>query len=112
MAARIDRIHNERVRARIRTSQLVRALQDNVLGRNYINGKAGTVECDKDFLSEQQVRCAIALLAKCLPDLQRSEITGPDGETLNVTVLRFVHEHSDTEQLDSAPLPVARLVGP
>lgn len=99
MAARIDRVHAQRVRQRIRVSQLVRALQDNVLGRT-VRADASTEQGkkDRDFLSDGQIRSAIAILAKALPDLQRTELTGADGQPLNfIATIPTKHGQVGTE---------------
>lgn len=86
MAARHDRKHSELVRTRIKTSQLARALQDNVLGRKRINKETGLEETEADFLSDGQIRCALGMLAKAVPDLARTELTGADGGPLEVNL--------------------------
>ena len=62
MAARLNRMHQDSVRAKIQASQLINALEDHVL--------KGTK------LKQSQVRAALGLLAKCVPDIQRTEHTG------------------------------------
>ena len=75
MAARKKLWHPDIVRQRIQTSQLLNRLNDHVHGK-----------CQ---LSQTQVRAAEILLKKALPDLQSTELTGPGGSELNVTVTRF-----------------------
>lgn len=62
MAARIRKHHQDEVRARIQTSQLVNRLTDHALGK---------VE-----LGATQVRAIEILLKKSIPDLQSVELTG------------------------------------
>lgn len=49
MAARIDRMHSERVRARIKLSQLVTRLENNALGK--IELSAGAIDSAKFLIS-------------------------------------------------------------
>ena len=64
MAARKLRpFHTEEIRAKIQASQLINRLTDHVFGK---------VE-----LSNAQVRSAVALLAKSVPDLSSVTLTGP-----------------------------------
>lgn len=68
MAARIDRVHSERVRARIRLSQLVTRLQNNALGRKGV------------VMSQQQIDSAKFLVGKALgnpPEIK--ELSGLEG---------------------------------
>ena len=62
MAARIRKHHQEEVRARIQTSQLLNRLTDHALGK---------VE-----LSNTQVRAIEILLKKTIPDLSSIEHSG------------------------------------
>jgi hypothetical protein len=62
MAARIRKQHQDEVRARIQTSQLVNRLTDHALG--------------KIELTNTQVRSIEILLKKSIPDLQSVELTG------------------------------------
>jgi hypothetical protein len=51
------------VREKIRASMLINALQNHVLSRRK--------------MESTQVRAALGLLAKCVPDLAHTEISGP-----------------------------------
>lgn len=62
MAARIRKHHQDEVRARIQTSQLINRLTDHALGH---------VE-----LTPTQVRAIEILLKKSIPDLSSVELTG------------------------------------
>lgn len=75
MAARLNPRHQGMVREKIRASQLINILHDHVLG--------------KRGLSATQLKAADILLRKCVPDLQRTELTGQDGGPLQVNVSRF-----------------------
>lgn len=75
MAARLNRRHQDMVRDKIKTSQLINRLQDYVLG----NKNQGVVV----ELSASQVTAALGLLKKCVPDLSSAEYTGPPDEDGN-----------------------------
>lgn len=70
MPARKNLLHSERVRERIRDSQLVNRLLDFVDGKIVLDGA--------------QVTAALGLLRKAIPDLQAIEHT---GEVKTVTVV-------------------------
>jgi len=65
MAARLNRMHQESVREKIKVSQLINRLANHALGKNK--------------MTNTQVRAAEILLNKSLPNLQSSELTGPNG---------------------------------
>lgn len=75
MAARKTLWTPDVVRARIQTGVLTQRLQDHVLGK---------VE-----LSPTQIRAADILLKKAIPDLQSTELTGPGGSALAVTLKQY-----------------------
>ena len=67
MAARLNRLHSDAVRAKIQASQLINSLTNHVLG-------------EKE-LSATQVRAAEILLKKSIPDLSSIEHSGEiDGK--------------------------------
>lgn len=68
MAARLNPRHQEMVREKIKSSQLVNALENHVL-----KGKK---------MEPSQVTAALGLLKKCVPDLSHTELTGKDGKDL------------------------------
>lgn len=70
MAARIRKHHQDEVRARIQTSQLVNRLTDHALGE---------VE-----LSATQIRAIEILLKKSIPDLSAIEISGDEESPLQL----------------------------
>lgn len=80
MAARIDRIHSERVRQRIRVSQLVTRLQNHALGRNKVE------------MTSTQIDAAKFIVNKAMgnpPELK--ELSGPDGGAIALeATVRFV----------------------
>lgn len=67
MAERMRKTHQDDVRAKIQTSQLVNRLTDHALGN---------VE-----LSQSQVRAIEILIRKTLPDLQAVSLAPADDET-------------------------------
>jgi hypothetical protein len=93
MAARLNPRHQEMVRAKIQASQLINALQEHVL--------------DDRELKDTQIRAAVALLNKCIPDLQRTELTGEGGGPLQIGVVRF--SDLPAEQMGTKALPAPRL---
>lgn len=74
MAARLNRNHQEAIREKIRSSQLVNSLENHVFG--------------KKKLEASQVTAALGLLKKTVPDLSQVSGSGDDGEH----VVRIVHE--------------------
>lgn len=76
MAARTVKInHDERTRAKIRTSQLLNRLNDHVF---------------KDAkVSQTQLKAIEILLRKTLPDLSAMTMTGAEGGPLQVVVQKF-----------------------
>jgi hypothetical protein len=67
MAARLNPRHQTAVREKIRSTQLVKRLENHALGKL------------KTEMTDSQVRASLGLLAKCVPDLQRVELTGEGG---------------------------------
>ena len=78
MAARLNPKHQQFVRDKIRTSQLINRLRDHALGK---------VE-----LTNTQVRAIEVLLKKSLPDLSAVEMTGEGGGPIELLerTLKFV----------------------
>jgi hypothetical protein len=75
MAARLNRRHQDSVRAKIQASQIINRLYDNLEGK---------VE-----LSSGQIKSAEILLSKSIPSLQNVTLTGgedDDGTALPVTI--------------------------
>lgn len=69
MAARTRRIlHDDATRKKIQTSQLINRLQGHALGEH--------------DMTPTQVQAAQILLKKALPDLNATELSGPDGEAI------------------------------
>lgn len=86
MAARLRKMHQDDVRAKIQTSQLLNRLTDHALG---------AIE-----LTTTQVRSIEVLLKKVLPDLSAVELSGDEDNPLEV-VTRI--ELVDGDGSDQAP---------
>lgn len=87
MAARKDGLHSERVRQRIKVTQLVNRLQKNALG--------------EVVMTDSAVRSATFLINKVMSDPpQRKELTGPDGGAipLGLTVEFVNGEHPASKE--------------
>jgi hypothetical protein len=65
MAARLRKMHQDDVRAKIKTSQLINRLEDHALG---------TLD-----LSPTQIKAIEVLVRKTLPDLSAVVMTGENG---------------------------------
>lgn len=70
MAARIRKHHQDEVRLRIQTSQLINRLTDHALGNTE--------------LSATQIRAIEILLKKSIPDLSAIEISGDEESPLQL----------------------------
>jgi hypothetical protein len=94
------------VRAKIQASVIIRRLHDCLMG--------------KVALTSEQIRAAQILLAKSVPDLQRTEHSGPDGGAVVIrktywplpkTALDETAQPAPTEQPPEATAP-AETTGP
>jgi hypothetical protein len=74
MAARLLKRNDDMSRAAIQTTQLVKRLNFFALGQTDPSCPHKTVE-----MSSDQVRAALGLLRKTIPDLAVTAHTGPDG---------------------------------
>lgn len=74
MAARIRAHHQDEIRAKIQTSQLINRLQDHALS---IEGE----------LSPSRLKAIEILLRKSLPDLSAIEVTGANGGPVQTTTI-------------------------
>ena len=73
------------VRQKIKASQLVNRLQ------NYALAKFKDEKAVEKIMSDGQVRAAMGLLAKCIPDLQRTDLNAKvDSEGRQIVEIRFV----------------------
>jgi hypothetical protein len=71
MAERLRKMHQEDVRAKIQTSQLINRLENHALG-----------ELD---LSATQIKAIEVLIRKTLPDLSAVAMTGENGGPIETT---------------------------
>ncbi len=67
MGIRLRAKHQDEIREKIKTSQIVTRLTNHALGELKVE------------MSDSQVRAALGLLKKSLPDLTHAVITGADG---------------------------------
>jgi hypothetical protein len=84
MATRLRKMHQDDVRAKIQTSQLVNRLEDHALG---------VVE-----LSATQIKAIEVLIRKTLPDLSSVELSGdPENPVATVQTIQLVGPDDDSE---------------
>lgn len=76
----MNKRHQDMVREKIQTSQLINRLQ------NHVDGETE--------LSTTQLKAAEILLNKSLPNLKSTEISGPDGGPVSVLPFRFIENES------------------
>ena len=83
MAARLRKLHQEDVRAKIQTSQLINRLESHALG-------------DLE-LSATQIKAIEVLIRKTLPDLSAVELSGdPDAPLETVSTIKLVGPDDDS----------------
>lgn len=88
MAARKRRIkHDEKTKEKIRTTQLINRLQ------NYALADATKPGFSQKAMQPAQVKAVLGLLAKTLPDLQRTQLEGGAADK----PIRVAREMSDDE---------------
>jgi hypothetical protein len=85
MAERLRKMHQDDVRAKIKTSQLINRLEDHAL-----NGLE---------LSATQIKAIEVLIRKTLPDLSSVEMSGEDGGPIE-TVQKIVLVGPDDDSKD------------
>ena len=79
MAERLRKRHQEEIRTKIQTSQLINVLQDHAL-----NGESE--------IPPSRMKAIEILLRKALPDLSSTEISGADGGDIPIGVgITFVN---------------------
>lgn len=79
MAARLRARHQDEIRTKIQTSQLINVLQNHALGQ------------DETEMTQTRMKAIEILLRKTLPDLSATELTGEDGGPVQLeTVKRLV----------------------
>jgi hypothetical protein len=75
MSARKDGLHSERVRQRIRVSQLVTRMQNHALSRNGVE------------MTQSQLDSAKFLVGKAMSNPpERKELTGLDGGAMSIAI--------------------------
>ena len=85
MAERLRKRHQEEIRTKIQTSQLINVLQDHAL-----NGESE--------IPPSRMKAIEILLRKALPDLSSTEISGVDGGDIPIGVgITFVN--TDTSKI-------------
>lgn len=94
MAARLNRAHQDDVRLKIKTSQLVNRLQA------YALAEIDPVTEEPVEIDQGRLRAIEVLLKKSLPDLTSTALTGPDGGPIEI---------EDTGARDKLAALVARL---
>ena len=89
MAARLNPKNDERARSAIQTTQLCNRLNnfaleqpDPTTGRQFV-------------MTDTQVRAALGLLKKTIPDLAVTSHTGPDGERVVIEVITGVPRRAE-----------------
>ena len=75
MAERLRKRHQDEIRAKIQTSQLLNVLQNHALG------------LDSGELPPSRMRAAEVLLKKSLPDLSSTEITGDSEQPVALKII-------------------------
>ena len=86
MAARLRKTHQDDVRLKIKTTELINRVQAYALG-----------ELSDDDVSSNRLNAIKMLLAKALPDLSSVEITGDEDSPLSVSVIeRVIVKPKDT----------------
>jgi len=86
MAARIRKTHQDEVRTKIQTSQLLNRLQNHAFGEVELNAT--------------QLRAIEILLRKSLPDLSQVEVVGDDGGAIKHEVVHLSAEEAYKRMLD------------
>jgi hypothetical protein len=75
MAERLRKKHQEEVRTKIQTSQLINVLQNHALGADEID------------ITPTRMKAIEILLKKSLPDLSSTEITGDAEQPISIKVV-------------------------
>ena len=73
MAARLRKTHQDEIRTKIQTSQLINVLENHALGIT-------------EELSNSRIKAIELLLNKTLPNLQSTEISGDEDKPLEMKV--------------------------
>lgn len=81
MAARLDRVHSQRVRERIKTTLLLERVQDHAFG-----------ELE---MTPSQLQAAFALLDRTVPKLSQIQHVGDEeGGPVKINLVQFGNHHS------------------
>ena len=80
MAARLRAKHQDEIRTKIQTSQLINVLQNHALGQ------------DESEMSATRMKAIELLLRKSLPDLSSMEVTGDPDAPLTVQVITGIDD--------------------
>lgn len=75
MAERLRKKHQDEIRTKIQTSQLINVLQNHALG------------LDSGELPPSRMKAAEVLLKKALPDLSSTELSGDSDAPLTIKVI-------------------------
>jgi hypothetical protein len=75
MAERLRKRHQEEIRTKIQTSQLINVLQNHALG------------VDEIEITPTRMKAIELLLKKSLPDLSSTEITGDADQPVSIKVI-------------------------
>lgn len=76
---KLNRLHQEQVKAKIRASALIRRLQTHALAIISKNRNAGTTDHGNPIMRSSQVRAAMYLLNKVLSDAPRVLASDPEN---------------------------------
>jgi len=86
MAARLKKFHQEEVRTKIKTSQLIKRVQDYALGI-----------LDDDDISTTRLRAIEVLLRKTLPDQTAVSVSGDAENPIVNKVMYEIVDNSDSD---------------
>jgi hypothetical protein len=85
MAGRNNTTQSERTKKLIRSTQLLKRIQDNALA-------------DEEFMTPSQVQCAKICIGKVVPDLKAIEVETINPTPIQVQIVKF----GDTDTLESS----------
>lgn len=100
MAARLNPKQDERCREAIQTTQLLKRLNAFALGHKDPAGGNGNNPDAPCQMSEAQIRAALGLLRKTIPDLAVTQHTGEGGGPVRMLVYTGVHRDGDPPDED------------
>ncbi len=85
MAARLNKLHSDEIRLKIKTSQLINRLQDHALS-------------DDSELSMSRMKAIEILLRKSIPDLSAVQLSGDDENPIKSS-LEIVFRSADGNRI-------------